>query len=181
MEWFTESPMHSIMIGILLTSAFLLTWFISKRRLFLGFAALAFASMIGAVVTGQMIVTDREQLKQNIFELAAAVQSNDVPGVLRFVSPDKRNTIQRVKTEMPDYDFRKCRVIGFNEVKFPENSTTRATIDFIVGFDVDATRRFDYNGSGTRRVTLTFEKQGESWLITDYQHEHPQSRRYIKL
>ncbi|MCH2182906.1 MAG: hypothetical protein MK108_12955 [Mariniblastus sp.] len=173
--------MHSIMIGILLISAFLLTWFISRWKLFIGFAALALVAMVGAIVAEQMIVTDREQLRQDVFDLAAAVQSNDVQGVVRFVSPQSPHTIRRVQAEMPDYDFRKCRVIGFNTIELPEGSTTRATVDFVVGFDVDATRTLDYNGSGTRRVTLTFEKQGDSWKITNYQHDHPQSRRYIKL
>ena len=182
MEWLTESPVHSIMIGILLTSFFTLMWFITRRLFFLGFAGLALAAMITAVVAGQLIDTDREQLKQNVFQVADAVQSNNVRGVVDFVSPQARNTILRIQYEMPNYDFRKCRVIGFNYVDVPEESSPlQATVDFVVGFDVDATRTYDYNGSGTRRVTLTFEKQGDSWKIIDYRHEHPQSRKYINL
>lgn len=182
MEWLTESPVHSIMIGILLTSFFTLMWFISRRRLFLGFSGLAFATMVTAVVAGQLIVTEREQLKRDVFQLAQAVQSNNLNGVVSFVSPDAPNTIRRIQYEMPNYVFRKCRIIGFNYVDVPEEGRPRrASVNFVVGFDVDATRTYDYNGSGTRRVTLTFEKQGDSWKITDYHHEHPQSRSYINL
>ncbi len=181
MEWLTEGPTYSIMLGLLLTSFFALMWFIFRKRILLSLPVLAFLTMIAAIVAGQWIVTDREQLKQNIFDLAKAVQANDVSTVLQFVSQQVPNTRTRIENEMPNYDFRKCRVIGFNYVEISEDSNEEATVNFVVGFNVDATQTYGYDGSGTRRVTLTFKKEGDHWKIIDYQHEHPQSRKYINL
>ena len=182
MEWLTETPLYTIMIGSLITGFFALVWFISHKRVFFAFAAMTVIGMIAGVVTEQWIITDREQLRENIFQLAEAVESNQVADVIKHVSQNSPGTIRRIQNEMPDYDFRKCRIIGFNYIDLPKSKNpVQASVDFVVRFNVDATRRHGYDGSGIRRITLTFEKQGGLWKVVDYHHEHPQSRRNLRL
>ncbi|MCH2178539.1 MAG: hypothetical protein MK106_07010 [Mariniblastus sp.] len=182
MEWLAETPLYTIMIGSLMTGFFALVWFVSKQRIFFALSVLTVIGVVAGVVIERWIITDREQLRENIFLLAEAVESNNVADVVKQVSQSTPQTIRRIQNEMPDYNFRKCRIIGFNYIDLPETKNpARASVDFVVRFNVDATQTHGYDGSGIRRITLTFEKQGDLWKVIDYHHEHPQSRRNLRL
>ena len=46
MEWLTETPLYTIMIGSLITGFFALVWFISHKRVFFAFAVMTVIGMI---------------------------------------------------------------------------------------------------------------------------------------
>lgn len=180
MKWLTEDPTYSIMMGLLLTGAFAAFAFMLKQRLLWVLAALSFLIMVGLVITERVIVTDYEQVRADVFDLADAVQRNDVDKVLSYVSESMPTTRSRVRNEMPQYHFRTCRILGFNEISFDEESQT-ATADFVVYVDLNAMKTYQYDGSGTRRVNLKFQKEPGGWKIIDYSHRHPQSRDAVQL
>ncbi len=180
MKWLTEDPTYSIMMGLFFTGAFSAFAFMLKKRALWVLAVLSFLVMVGLVVTERMIVTDYEQIRADVFDLADAVQKNDVDKVLSYVSESMPTTRSRVRNEMPLYHFRTCRILGFNEITVDEKAQT-AKVNFVVYVDLNAMKTHQYDGSGHRRVVLEFRKEPGGWKIIDYSHSHPQSRDAVQL
>ena len=72
-ESITESPGHLITIGVLLTCFASLLWFMLRKRILAFFAFLLLIGTISIIVIERSIITDREQLTENIYELAEFV------------------------------------------------------------------------------------------------------------
>lgn len=175
---FTENPMSSIIAGLFFTGAFAAFGFMLQKRSLYVLSGLAFAVMIGLVYLERSIVTDNEQLRSNLYRLADMVSKNDLAGAKRYFSAKMTATVNRMETEMPEYKFRACRITGIRPFVFDsETQPTKATVDFTVFVNVDASIRFSYDGPAQRGVVLKFEKEADGqWRIVDYNHYDPRQQ-----
>ena len=132
-NWFTENSTVPMVTGALLVIILLGLAFSSRERLMVYMALVVGAMTAGTVICERMIVTDQEEVMQCVYDLADAVQANDRASVVAFVSRSRQDTIDRVNSEMPRYDFDRCRIVGRNYFKSEVDGPETAEICFIVG------------------------------------------------
>ncbi len=178
MYWLTENAFHPMMIGLLSAISFGIAWYFYGKRVLLFITLLIIALTIGIVVTEQMIVTDREQLTSDIFDVAEALERDDVDGVLAFISESNPALRQEVKDRMPLIEF---EFVGISSLKEPEidleSKPPVAKLKFVTRVDANAMRdpRFSAQGSGVSSVTLNYQKDNDgNWRITNYGYTRPQ-------
>ncbi|MEZ6093199.1 MAG: hypothetical protein R3C03_03025 [Pirellulaceae bacterium] len=177
MNALAENPLYVVLFGMpVVVLLFIFGSIVRDKRLTFGGVG-ALLLMLLLIAYAQVTVTDREAIVNSVYKLADDVRRNDVQGVVDYVSTKRPHTIQRVKSEMPDYIFKTCYVNGIRDVRVQQQtSPPTAEVDFVVFVDVDATKRYDYAGRALRGITLKFEKEAESdWKIVDYSHYDPRS------
>ena len=86
--WFTENPAPILIAGIVVLLA-LGGIFLKSGRGFLLVAMAGVASFMAvAVLIDHLVVTDREQVANTIYMMAAAAERNDLNAVIDHVDPD---------------------------------------------------------------------------------------------
>lgn len=112
--------------------------------------------------------TDREQIESRIYEIADAVEANDHDLAVSIIADNAtraqaRNELRRYVFDLADVN--KIRSIQIIEGTIP----LEADVDMSVKVDVR-----QVNGGQTfrvpRQLILRFVKQGDAWMVTDYQH-----------
>jgi len=166
-EAITESPGHLITIGVLLTCFAALLWFMTQKRILAFLALLLAIGTISIIVIERSIITDREQITENIFELADYVANGDADGVASHVAPEKTNFIKRIRDEMSRINLSECRLTGFNEETVSGHPPDNAFFDFVVWASGNG---HGHKGTGAVRVALEFEKRDGKWLIVAYDY-----------
>ena len=179
-SWFTEDAIFPMVTGAILVIIFIALAISSREKIMLYVAFGITAMVVFTVVCEHLIVTQKEEITETVYDLAEMVEANDVAGVAGFVSKSRPDTIDRINREMPGYDFDTCRFIGTNYFEPDENSNAKATICFTVTFRVSLVNQGQDSIPGQRRVTLDFEKDEDGkWRIIDYEHQDP--RKSLKL
>lgn len=137
-----------------------------------GWAAIAlFLLTFLLVVVSVQVQTDQERISHMLHDVAAALQRNDHTYVLSHIHPQASETVQRAEKELPRYKFTEARVtrikaITVDSTRKPE--TAVAEFNVIVALTVDG-----YQGQVPRFVKLYLAKQGDRWLVRDYEHSEP--------
>lgn len=173
MAWWQEEPLYIVLTGSLLIGGFGGFGWVTGKGWLWGLAGLSLLAMVALLVIERRTVTDREQLHQTLDEMVVCVRNNDVAGLAGFISPSRQDTLQRLNDEMPQYRFHGCSINRRDEPVFePAASPPRAVMDFSAFVNVDASRSpYNYNGTVTRGVTLTFEKEPDGkWRVVEYSH-----------
>jgi hypothetical protein len=106
------------------------------------------------------------------------VESNNVRAAIRHIhSKAPRQLQQRVETELPNYQFKECRITRIHQVEIDAQSEPRSAI---VEFNVVATGTFQQSGMELTdtvrrwiRLHMVREKDGR-WAVQDYQHASPE-------
>ena len=170
--WLGEDPLPVILWGLLLTAIEGALWFMLRRKWLLILAIVIFALTLGCVITERVIVTDREQIAEAIFDMAECVRTNDTEGIIQHVQPTKASFIDRIRNEMANYDFSVCHIMGFNEQTIEGNPHKSATFEFVVWAEGNQLRN-PLSFKGNVRVTLEFEKHGDKWYVVGYDYVYP--------
>ena len=177
MTLFTENPFPLVLICLLVIGAsFGASLLLKKPKLVWGGVA-GIVVLIALLAIAHFIVTDKEQMTNIVHSMASCVRRNDVNGLLEYVSEDGNNNSpksarRRIENEMPDYTFRACRISNV-KVEIDQESN-RATVSFMAFVNVDATKRYDYDGIARRQVILTFQKEEDGkWRIIFFDHMDP--------
>jgi len=122
--------------GAILTIIFIAFWVHSRENAMLKIA-IGVAVITAAIVTcEQMVVTQREEVTDQIYALADSVQRNDFDATMGFFSDDHAETRQRADAEMPRYDFQNCRVSGFFNFNLLQSKPPTAEVLFNVSVTV---------------------------------------------
>lgn len=172
-EWFTENSLPPLIGGSLLALGFFVLAFVHYNKTMFKIGLLITLITAAIVIIETLIVTDREKITRIVYDLAKAVENNQVDQVLLHVAPSRQDAKDRIRAEMPQYLFNSCRVLGIKTFELAPDQN-QAKIVFVVyasGFHNQYGK-----GNTHRRVTLFFEKQpDESWKMVDYNHEAPSS------
>ena len=173
MTWITENPMIPLITGGLLAAVFFMMWVSSREKLML-FLSLGIVAGMGLLLALEaVIVTDREELTELVYQLAFEVQENDMNQVLSYVDSNRDEIVRRVRNEMPRYDFDTCRMTGVTSFESLGGNPERCELVFNVSVRV-AIGNSPEKLPGQRRVRLLFERdQNGEWKIIDYEHWDP--------
>lgn len=117
-------------------------------------------------------VTDREQIRAVIDRTVAAVNANDVDGVLQAIEPHHRELLQAARADLSRFHFSEARVTQVRSLNLVSGSDPPEA-------QADLTARVLVSDRGgnlsevavARRVILDFRKLGDgNWYIHDYNH-----------
>jgi hypothetical protein len=149
--------------------ALLFAWLKTGRKaLLIGVAVVAVAG-VGTLAAAALIVTDKERVENEIYDVAKDVERNDLDAVIDHIHADAQTIIQDAKNRLPSYNFDGV-LVRFRRVEIDETQSPRtAKAHFIV--DVSGTHKSSSspipNGAkGYFEVELV--EEGDRWLIRGY-------------
>ena len=167
-----EQPLIlSAMLGVL-AAACLYGWLQTGKR-GAGVLALIFAALIPCVwLIANLWKTDREIIRELIYETASAVEANDIDRAVRVIGPSYEGIASRARAELANYEFTQARVNKINKIDVIEASVPkRAEVEMSVTVDVTSKRGQFANIRVPRRLFLEWEKLPDGrWVVIGYDH-----------
>ena len=116
MTWLAENALMIWAAGaVALTLAFVVYW---ETRSYRAQLAMALVVLITAalLVAEWLIETPREAVARTLYQLAATVEANDVPGTLGYLSPKAGEIRSDVEKLMPEVTIDLARIVGTPEI-----------------------------------------------------------------
>jgi len=170
LEWFTESALFPSCIGILLTIAFIGLAMSSGEMLMMKIG-LGIAVLTALLITTEiLIVTDREQVENSLYDMADAMRENDFEHVFEYLDTDE--LVARAKANLRDATCHSCNITAINEVVVGDDGT--ATADF-AAFAKASNTAFPSPTPIQRRIKLFFKKRADQWKIIDFETSDPRA------
>jgi hypothetical protein len=169
MSWLAENALPIWVCGaIALTMAVIVFQQTRSSTSVLGIlVVLAITGLL--LLAERMWETPREAVERTLYELADAVEANDVPRTLTFLSPNASKAIRGdVETLMPLVEIERANIIGSPIIDLPgtpEPTTATATVRGII---VARIKRNGMKGGQDDELTLSLVRNGDRWLIEDY-------------
>lgn len=123
------------------------------------------------IIMGLQLETDREKVEKTLHSVAAALQRNDYEAVYSVIHPSATAGVARARAELPNYEFDEARVTHIKIIKI---ETSRKPKTAIAEFNVRVGLKFQgQNFNIPRFVKVYFVKEGDRWLVRDYEHYEP--------
>jgi hypothetical protein len=162
-----ENPVALAVVGVLAATVALMV-FLSRRTTgpLVALAALVGLTLILLVVE-RLVVTDREAVQHGVEEVVAAIEANDVAGVLAWIDPAAVGVKADVEALTPMIKVSNANAAGVRVDIFSSNPTT-AKAEFrayLQGVHSSSGMSLYYVN---QRVDLNWIKRGDRWLIDDY-------------
>lgn len=178
--WFTETPWPPIFIGIAGMVLLGAAWLQNARKLYLGgFVALGLACL---AIYGfeRWYVTEPEKVEQRVYDLAAAVEEDDVDGVLQFIAEDQSALRNKVRVGMSQF-----RVDGGLRVTDVDAHFNDERTAIISRLRANGTVASKLNSAASRHVAtmweFTWKKEGDQWRIVKIQRLDPLKEEPIDM
>lgn len=181
MNWLDQNAIWLLLICGLSAAILLSGWIQTGRR------ALAWAAVIPAILAAalllvqQWVVTDQEQVRKTLSEIARAVERNDVEAVLRYVDPESPQVADLARRELPQYEFGEVSIKRNLEIQVDrERDPPQAIAEFNVTVEVSERSGMLQNQRVPRFASVTFLLRGQRWLVAHYEHHPPQQGMMIR-
>ena len=137
----------------------------------LALSGLVFVALIPlAWFIASQMETDREQIERLIHTLADAVERNDHETAVAVIADPGLE--ERARSELQNWTFDLAKVTQINKIRVMEDT-------FPPQADIEMMVKVKVSGKGSnaiqkaqipRKLLLTMEKEGDDWLIVEYQH-----------
>ena len=141
--------------------------------------SIAFKTAIGFAIASLLllfvnlwVVTDAEQVRIWLVEVADEVQANQYDKVLKRISPDRSDRVDQTAERMKSVKFIVARVTKIHSVKVDYRGAYPTAVVRMNAF-VEA-ESSGMSGKVPRWVGLTLEKRNNAWLIDDFEDHDPQ-------
>ena len=171
MSRFAESPVPYLLIGLALESVLLILYVHTRRLVCLVSMAVIAALTLVGIAFEQLTITDREAVEQTVYALAEAIEADNTPGVLSFISLQAQKTRADAAREMNHYEVELARVISDLQIDLHrQTSPPTAHVEFRALVRVQEGRS-GLVFPGTLDFVLTFGKEGERWMLLGYAYE----------
>jgi hypothetical protein len=169
MSWLAENALP-IWMGGAVTLTLVTVIYLQTRSNKALTAIGAVAAITAALLAAEWFMeTPREAVERSLYDLAAAVEANDVPGALEFLSPTAEARIrQDVETLMPLVTIERARVIGTPEIDVADGDEPATATVRCRGMIIATVRRTGMRGGQDDRLTMQWVRSGERWLVESY-------------
>ena len=170
MTWLLEERLPILLLGASSTLIMVLVVVFTRRLP-------ALLGLIGVILlTGllllleMLVVTDVEVVENTLYQGAALLEQNDIPAALAYVSPTAKPIRQRAERLFSDVTFSEVR-IGYDLHVTIDHQTqpATATANFTCHAKLQHRSQIMPYQHGHRRVTVTLVREGDRWLVTDYE------------
>lgn len=134
-------------------------------------AGLVFVALIPlAWFIANQVETDREQIQRLLYTLADAVERNDHDSAVTVIADAELES--RARLELQNWNFELAKATQINKIRvIGDTYPPRADIEMMVKVKVSGRgSNAVQNAQIPRKLLLTMEKEGDEWLITEYQH-----------
>ena len=171
--WFTENPAPILIAGIVVLLA-LGGIFLKSGRGILLFAMAGVAGFMAlAVLIDHLVVTDREQVANTIYEMAAAAPRNDLNAVIDHIDPQAGEVRGEARRWIGQVRLDSVSISAMDVTVDHATSPLQATAEF----RVFARGEFvGHNLSGPAqylgRLIVQFRRQDNHWLVIAYERDH---------
>jgi hypothetical protein len=175
MIWLTENPFPVLLIGALTTAILVSGWLRTGSKWLLASAIAAVALTVGLVLAERWIVTDREQVTQTLYEIAAAVERNDVDGALEYAYSGTPNVREHANAELRLYRFSEVNIKRNLQIEvFANHDPPMARAEFNVVVVLTTRNGLFTDRRIPRYVEVTFYREDDGrWAIGGYDHFDP--------
>jgi hypothetical protein len=131
---------------------------------------IAVVALVGTLlVTERLIETPREAVERTLYELAATVEANDVPGALRFLAPSTAGQIRKdIETLMPLVRIERARVMGTPHIAIEGAADSLKASVQCRGLIIATDKRSGVKGAAEDELLIKWVRQGDRWLIRSY-------------
>ena len=171
MQWLFENPWPAIgcalVIEVILGVAFYNT---GRRAVLAGMAGVLVLALV-MVAVERLVVTEREEVEDALHGIAAAMETNRIEAVLAYIAPDAIPMRSAVQSILPSIEVTEAKArdikIVFNRVVAPPT----ARVEFIGRVKAKSHspgQQFPYENF-IRRFTVKLRKEGDRWLLTEYE------------
>lgn len=169
MNWLAENALP-IWVGgaVALTMAIIVYLQTRTNKALLGIGVVV--AVTAALLAAEWLMeTPREAIERTLYELAAAVEANDVPATLTFLASSADAEVRSdVETLMPLVNIERARIIGTPKIEVdnvPDPSSATAQMRGII---VATIKRNGMKGGQEDELTLTLVRSGDRWLVESY-------------
>ena len=168
MTSFVESPWPSLVLGIGLEVVLAIALVRTGRAAIIAAMVVVLALTVGMIVLERVVVTEFEEVEVALDAVARALESGDVETVLASFS-SKCPRLGEVESALSRFTVREAHIGGDLEVRInrlthPPSATTYFT-GRVEGKDKRAVVPYEHM---IRKFKVTLHKQGNRWLIADY-------------
>jgi hypothetical protein len=169
MNWLAENALPIWAGGAVALTMALIVYF--QRRTtsaLLGIlAVLAIAGML--LLIEWAMETPREAVERTLYELAAAVESNDVGRAAGYLAPSADPVIRSdVEMLMPLVNIERARIMGSPMIDVASGPEPTSATAQIRGIIVATMKHNGMKGGQEDQLTLDLVRNGDRWLIEDY-------------
>jgi hypothetical protein len=169
LEALVENPvLVGVIGGVLATLA--LVVFLARRTVpsLLALIGAVLLTLVGLVVE-RLVETERELIERSVREVLAAVEANDLAGVLAAIDPAATRVRNDAAALMPLINVEKARSLSAIEATvdsatIPPTATSRFRA-FLQGIHARSGMQVGYFN---QQVDVHWVRRGDRWLIEDY-------------
>lgn len=117
----------------------------------------------------RLLETPREAVERTLYELAAAVEANDVNAAAAFLATNADPAIRSdVETLMPLVKIDRARIIGSPKIEVASEPEPASATAQIRGIIVAVIKQNGMKGGQEDELTLELVRSGDRWLIESY-------------
>jgi hypothetical protein len=171
MNWLAENSLPIWCGGAVALTLALVAYFHTRSTAALGSIVAVCVVTAALLAVEHFVETPSEAVERTLYELAAAVEANDVPGALSFVATSATPNIRKeIEHEMPQVRIERARVISAPKIEVSPDGKT-ATVQ-CRGMIIAVHKQNGMKGGADDEVTLDFVKNGDRWQVDDYKSKH---------
>jgi hypothetical protein len=168
MNWLAENALPIWMGGaVALTMAFIVYWQTGANGALLGILGVIVATA-ALLLTEWLIETPREAVERTLYELADAVEANDVEGALRFIAPGASQIRKDVETLMPLVKIDTANIVGNPLIEIDYSDKHPVARVECRGFVHGTLRKDGMRGGEMAKMVVFFIPEGDRWLVSEY-------------
>jgi hypothetical protein len=171
MNWLAENSLPIWCGGAIALTMALVAYFHTRSTAALGSIVAVCLVTAALLAVEHFVKTPSEAVERTLYELAAAVEANDVPAALSFVATSATPTIRNeIERQMPQLKIERARVLGTPKIEVGSGGTTASVR--CRGLILAVIKQNGMKGGAEDEVTLDFVKNGDRWLVENYTSKH---------
>lgn len=163
-----ESPIALAAIGLLLIATAGVFYTQTRSAASLGVLAMSVLLTAGAVTLERLWLTPTERVRASVYDLFEAIEGNDLPGVLRLISPTATDMRSDAETLMPKFEVQSAGEGGELVIELGKGSpptTAQVRLKPLI--------KVKHVQSGAvaayfDKLRLDFALSGDRWLLVGY-------------
>jgi hypothetical protein len=169
MNWIAENALPIWACGAIALTMALIVYFQTRTNGALLGVAIVIGLMALLLAVESWLETPREAVERTLYELAAAVEANDVNRTSGFLSPNADPAIRSdIETLMPLVVIDRARIIGSPKIEVGDDPNATTATAQVRGIIVALIKRNGMKGGQEDELTLDFVRSGDRWLLEGY-------------
>jgi hypothetical protein len=171
MTWLVEDPWPVIWGAAAIVGLLAVALYNTGRMALMGAMAGVLAVALALVGLEWLVVTEREEVAQTLYNAAEALEANDLDALVALVAPEAAEMRAGVAAVVPRYDVLEARVNRDLKVTFT-GGTAQAVFTGRIRVNRAGGEQMVYD-QYLGKVTVKLRREGDRWLMTGYELDRP--------